>query len=512
MGMTDAEELPGTWDMLDHDELVLTPMPTDSPNDPLNWHWARRAWNGLLCCYLAGLTAATSNDAGSGQAGMESQLGISYSYANTAAGVLFATIALSTFFTAPLPWLYGRKCIYLMSMLSGLAGAVWFAKIQSPSDSIWNQLFVGASESCAEANVQLSLTDVSFDHQRGTALGWYVLATSVGTYIGPLIASFIADDTTFGWRWIGWWAVIISAATFVVLFFGMEETMFERTPMLPVAQPEQPSADAPSLAQSGKPEPGHKHKHEHEHEYESDKNMGSHSSLEKDKSIKDATVSPTVLESGALAPESGSRAHEPRKTYWQRVQPITCASNLKGTGFKQYCKRMLLTARMLVFPAILFSGLQWGAQDAWLSFYLTLEEDDWVDAPWNYGDAADGIMNVPCLIGAVLGCIYGGWMNDKFVIWLAHRRRGHREAEDRLWFMIPTAFVSCAGMLLFGIGTARGWAWGAPYVGLAFLGFGFGCCGDLSMTYVAEAYPECVMEGMCILARPCSLCLGSGSG
>jgi len=51
-------------------------------------------------------------------------------------------------------------------------------------------------------------------------------------------------------------------------------------------------------------------------------------------------------------------------------------------------------------------------------------------------------------------------------------------------------------MLVFGIGTAYGWSWPAPYVGLGLIGFGWGCAGDLSMAYLMDAYPEMVLEGM----------------
>jgi type IV secretory pathway TrbD component len=35
-----------------------------------------------------------------------------------------------------------------------------------------------------------------------------------------------------------------------------------------------------------------------------------------------------------------------------------------------------------------------------------------------------------------------------------------------------------------------------PYVALGFIGFGYGCAGDLSITYLADCYPDMVLEGM----------------
>lgn len=76
--------------------------------------------------------------------------------------------------------------------------------------------------------MQLSLSDFFFQHQRGLVLGIYVLATSVGTFLGPLVSGYITDNPTLGWRWVGWFAVIISGTLFVVFYFGLEETVFDR--------------------------------------------------------------------------------------------------------------------------------------------------------------------------------------------------------------------------------------------------------------------------------------------
>ena len=126
---------------------------------------------------------------------------------------------------------------------------------------------------------------------------------------------------------------------------------------------------------------------------------------------------------------------------------------MTGFGFKQYFVRLWHLMRIFTFPAVIYSGLQWGGQDAWLTFYLTVEEDNYYDAPWFYGNSAVAIMNIPTLIGAMIGCIYGGWFSDVFVRWMAKRRGGISEAEDRLWLLYPSAIINPAGLMLFGIGS-----------------------------------------------------------
>ena len=344
------------------------PQPTDSPNDPLHWSLLRKSWHSLLVCFVTALTAATSNDAGAAQYNENLEIGVSYGSFNTGAGILFAAIGYWTLLSSPAVYLYGRRILYLIGMTFGLIGGIWFARAQNTSDAVWNQLFVGASESVAEATVQLSLMDLWFQHQRGSVLGIYVLATSIGTYLGPLIASYIADSS-LDWRWIGYFGAIISGGTFLVLLFGLEETTFHRERYV--------SRSGDRYLIDG---------------VKNNSNGSENVLPEKEKTSAESSephsASPPRHQSVA---EERLAAEDRPKSYWRRIAIITPAPNLRGFGFKQYFQRLFHTLRIFTFPAVLYSGLQWGAQDAWLTFYLTVEENNWYGPPWNYSDAADGV-------------------------------------------------------------------------------------------------------------------------
>jgi MFS family permease len=404
---------------------------------------------------------------------MNLDLGISYGSFNTGAGILFIGIGYWALLSSPAVYLYGRRILYLIGMIFGMIGGIWFARVQTTRDALWNQLFVGASESVPEAVVQLTLMDIWFQHQRGSVLGIYILATSIGTYLGPLVASYIADSN-LGWRWIGWFGAIFSGCTFLVFLFGLEETTFRRDRYL--------TSDGDRFLVDGVSQ--------------SVRNSNDTSPRSADGRVKEEKSANNGHGHGHVLEQQAAARQETRKSYWQRIAIITPAENLKGYGFKQYFQRLFHILRVFTFPAVLYSGLQWGAQDAWLTFYLTVMEDTWYGPPWNYTDAAVGNMSIPCLIGAVIGCFYGGWGSDKFVLWMAKRNGGVSEAEHRLWLMFLTVAIFPAGLLIFGIGSNDGWAWPAPYVGLGFIGFGWGCAGDLSMAYLVDAYPDMVLEGM----------------
>jgi len=301
----------------------------------------------------------------------------------------------------------------------------------------------------------------------------------VGTYLGPLVASYIADSD-LGWRWIGYLGAILSGATFVIFYFGLEETEFNRDRYLAATIMDGPLVREKSLEHAVK-----------------DKKSGEITTTTNaaGKGDDEESHKPSIP-NDVEGSRSGLSAYSKHKTYWDRIRPITPSPNLRGWGFKQYGQRLWHTMRVFSFPAVWFAGLQWGLQNVCLTFYLSVEEDNWFDPPWNYDDVQDGNMNIPCLIGSVLGCVYGGYCSDQFLIWMTKRNKGVMESEFRLYLMFLCVLIFPTGMWLFGVGSANGWSWPVPYVGLAFIGFGYGCAGDLSLTYLADSYPDMVLEGM----------------
>lgn len=109
-----GKALPGDEGLQKAGDIVLVPQPTGSPNDPLNWSKKRKIWHSFLVLFVVGLTAATSNVAGSGSDGVNTEYGISYDVFNTGAGVLFIGIGYWCLLSSPAVHLYGRRILYLV--------------------------------------------------------------------------------------------------------------------------------------------------------------------------------------------------------------------------------------------------------------------------------------------------------------------------------------------------------------------------------------------------------------
>lgn len=401
---------------------------------------------------------------------MNQELGITPDQFNIAVAVLFVGIGSGTYLMSPLPRLLGRRLSYILSLIAGIMGCVMFAKVQTMGLLIASHFFLGVAESCAEAMVQHSLADIFFEHQRGSAMGLYVLALSGGTFMGPLAAGLIASSHE--WRLIGWIGAISCGVMLLVMILTLEETAFDREAYLQ-------QESLPENVQLEKPLEVHQ--------------------------LEQATQpesTPTIL------PAHG-------KSYFQRIKLITPLSPSARRIMQGYIFRLRHSPRCFVFPAVLFSGLQWGAQITFLTFYLSVEDVQYYAPPWNYSDKAVAIMATPCLIGLLVGIIYASVLADYFVVWMARRNGGTLEAEHRLWLILPASVVGSLGLLLFGIGSQHGWSWGIPYFGLGCIGFTWGCAGDISLSYMQQVYPEAILEcmvGVAIINNivGCSLTFAAG--
>lgn len=458
------------------DGVVLVPQPSGSPNDPLNWSFCRKFYHFFLLSFITGLTAAISNDAGAAQDSLNKIYGISYDAMNTGAGVLFLFIGWSCIFFAPASSLYGRRITYLICILSGCLGSIWFAVSKDVSDTIWSQAFVGMSEACAEAQVQQSLSDIFFQHQLGSVLTVYILATSVGSFLAPLIAHLISQSQTF--RWVGWWGAIICGITLILLLFTCEETVFGRSRHI-IHYENMDMKSANDIKET---------------DFDEKKDLSA--TRENIKSIEKLNTSKEDPIKESEEDNERQMSVEKKLPYMKRIAIITPAPFLRGFGFKQYIRMFIIYFKVFTLPAVWLSGTLWGLQDAYMTFFLTTQDTYFYDEPWGYSETGVAVLNVATLIGAVFGCFMSGVLSDKHVLWLAKRNNGVSEAEHRLWLLFVTLFVSPLGLVLFGVGAARDWSAIAIYAGLAFIGFGWGSVGDTAMSYLMDAYPEIVIQGM----------------
>ncbi len=83
-----------------------------------------------------------------------------------------------------------------------------------------------------------------------------------------------------------------------------------------------------------------------------------------------------------------------------------------------------------------------------------------------------------------------GYINGRIIVWLARRNNGFSEPEFRLWLFLPLSLFQALGLLMYGIGVARGLSWVVPAIGMGFIGLCLVSGVSILLAYVLDCYRE----------------------
>nr|UJH94427.1 ST.3 [Starmerella bombicola] len=473
--------------LLKDGDIVLVPQPSISPNDPLNWPKWRKALQIAIILFLRGVSTALADDSYAIMQSLKKEHPdfSPHSFTN-ASGALFVGMGGWAILNAESAYLYGYRISYIVGTASGILANALFSQVNSKTMLHVSQLFTGAAVSVGETVSILSFAQLCYQHQLNAAVGLYVLATSVGHFAGPLIDGYVTQN--LGWSWVGYTGLIFESVTLVLVVFGMEETYFDRAHF----------ETKTTLAMMNVHEPGFVEASNGDAFME--KTRSTHV---RSKSVRNTQGSELDALGSCLQIEGGINLNEPKRTiadepkyYFERIQIITPATNLIGTGLVQYAKRTLFLFRVFLFPPVVFAGLQWTVQIGFTTIYKSLESEVWSGPPWNLASGGIALMMMPNLIGAAIGTAYATILANSSVQWFARRNNGLSEAESRLWLMLPVLVIYPLGIIIFGLGTEYHWNWPPVYIGLGFVGFGLGAAAEISISYMVDCYPGMILEGM----------------
>lgn len=400
-------------------ELILHPIPTSDPDDPLNWSPARKALNyGLVCFFV--LWTFVQLDVGFTAWGpyME-ELGLTINELNNGAALNYSGLALGCIFFIPFVAKYGRRPLYLFSSAVQLASVVWLAKTNTASDLLGASILSGLGGAISETVVQITIVDVFFVHQHGTMNGWYLAATCAGAFLGPAAAGFVVESQ--GWRWIWWWCTIFLALNLALVLFFFEESKF-----IPVVNGFSIASvtDAPSTSltegMKGDNKPDQQTKNT---------TGGAKDELVRTRSTIDSAI--------------------PRKTYRQRLALYTLSKDSMTHHFYQPI------VVLFSFPAVGYCALTYGMSLSSFAIMTSVQATYLLEPPYNFRATGIGLINLAPFVGACFGFFVGGYLNDKSIMWLSKRNRGIYEPEMRLWLALAATPLLPAGILIFGLSLVR---------------------------------------------------------
>ncbi|RMX75630.1 hypothetical protein D0869_11445 [Hortaea werneckii] len=422
-------------------DIVLVPQPSRDPEDPLLWTSKRKFWAlAMVAVYTLGVGIPTTLHY-SVLADITADTGISTTDLVQGNGVMFLFLGWGCLFWQPIALTYGRRGVYLASQLLTVPIMVWTAYTSSAGEWYAHRTLIGLIGAPIESLPEMSIPDLFFAHERGTYMGMYVFTLFGSNFIAPLIAGWF--DDAFGWRWTMWFGAIVAAGAFLILFFGMEETMYFRE-------------NVEGLVAT---------------------------SPEADKVITEESFSTT------------GDSHSAPRSYVQKLKPFV-RWNGRPT-VKQTLWMMIRPLLIIVrFPNVAWAGFIYGINLSWYQVMNGTTSPILSAPPYNWSASLVGCIYVGPIVGAAFGCLWAGTMTDRLALFLARRNSGVREPEQRLWPLALAGLFSCAGLITWGVGAYHDIHWVGLAFGLGMMVFGVIVGGSIGLSYAVDCFKEISGESM----------------
>ncbi|KAH7116561.1 major facilitator superfamily transporter [Dactylonectria estremocensis] len=429
-------------------EVIIHPTPTSDPNDPLNWSKWRKGVNfGIACFYV--LITFVFLDIGAVAFGpVIAEFGWSLDIFTYGTAAAYAGLAFGCVVFIPFIHRYGRRPIYLLSLIIQLAASIWSAKVQTAGDMIGANIVAGIGGAISETIVQVTIGDLFFVHQRATMNGIFLLMQSSGAFLGPVAAGYVAAG--LGWRWMWWLTAIFSAINLIATAFLFEETMFVPS-IVGERRPVEVENQAPEVPAN-----------------------------------KDKAINTDRLERGDSNKVSAGSVSQ--KPYTQRMALFTKTDTPIAHRFYDPF------IAFFTIPAVAYVSMVYGLLLSFFAVMGTIMSYFMIAPPYNFGSASIGLLSIAPFIGSGLGAFIGGPTNDRVSIWLASRNGGIFEPEMRLWLVFPGVVLCIVGICMNGLGLADQRPWPVIACGFGFFGAGFSIVGSSALTYLTDAYLDIVSD------------------
>lgn len=493
--LNEEKPIPGTVHLIDTEgilnvkkdknssrNIILQPQPSNNPNDPLRWSKSKKAHQFWLLWIWGFLLAVAVNWTGPLWTEWTVEFDCTFTELNISSAICFLFLGVGCLFLQPTAMKLGRRFVYLLCTIIVIIANIIGSQAKSVQYLYVSNLLAGFAAAPVDSLVEISTTDVFFQHERAEYLSWFVLALYAGSDLGPVACGYIVK--TMSWEWCFYFQIIFFVVLLCIQLFFMEDTTFERSNVNTeddiLHQIKSNDINLSSINEG---------------------NISKQSHYSKNK----LTVNETERDLESSSDIESIDNSIPMRTYWQRMRFV----ELEYNDPRRWVTLFIKPCYLISFPAFFWGGIIYGSQMMWLSLLATTQSEIYSVEPYNFSTASVGLTNFGALIGSLFGMLYGGKFVDYLTVRLATKNNGILEPEFRLWAMIIPTIFNASGLLAYGLGAFYEAHWAVSVVlGQGLLGFSMSSTGSICLTYAIDSYPKLASEGIVLMlvARNCIGC------
>ncbi|KAL5610399.1 hypothetical protein FOVSG1_005080 [Fusarium oxysporum f. sp. vasinfectum] len=207
-----------------HGTIDLDPLPSMYDADPLNWPKWKKVVNILLVAFHAMMATFTAASIQSAFVEIAEDLHASVQRTSYLVSIIIAIIGGAPFFWRPLSQRYGRRPIFLLSVLCSLIGNVGCA-VSHSYGTMGVCRAITAFFICPAAAIGTGVVqEMFFRKERARYMGVWTIMVTLGVPVAPFIFGFVAQRVSY--RWIYWILAITNGVQFILHALFGPETRF----------------------------------------------------------------------------------------------------------------------------------------------------------------------------------------------------------------------------------------------------------------------------------------------
>ncbi|KAI3404049.1 hypothetical protein KGF56_003208 [Candida oxycetoniae] len=464
-GTVHLVDLEGTLNVkkADSGDIILHPQPSSNVNDPLRWSKRKRNLQFGLVWFWAFMLAVSINFMGPLFVTWIDEWNSDFQMMGVAVAFGFLFLGVGILFVQPTGLKLGKQFVYNVCTIIIIVGCIIGSFSTNIGYLLVFKVLAGISAAPVDTLVEITSTDLYFQHERSTAFSSLIFALYAGSFLGPVACGYIADNLP--WEWCYYIQIIIYVPLLVIQIIWMEDTTFRRSDNEEEALEEGILTQLKSIT-SGEA-------------VASEAKDGKDNAEIEVKTDDDSTHSSQVEYTWA------------HKRNWVHTEQ---------NDIRSWMCIFLRPFYLITFPAVVWGGLIYGFQMFWLSLLVNTQGLIYEAAPYNFSVQNVGLTNVAVFVGNCVGMFYGGQFVDWFAVKMAKRNNGILEPEHRLQTMVVPTIINAAGILAYGLGSHYGAHWAISVViGQGFMGFAMSSSGSICLVYAVESYSHLASESLVLM-------------